>query len=121
MPDEVIEECRILNAWTYIQRRSHFVGEFNSASGEEWEEYVDSVSSEYLYWHEDSNTHQWLKPELSKVESEIDKVIYKVDDNVMFRFPVTGKTLGHYHQNSLDDETNELCMTFVGQKSILTK
>ena len=108
MPDEVIEESRILNAWTYIQRRSHFIGEFNSASGEEWEEYVDSVSSEYLYWHEDSNTHQWLKPELSKVESEIDKVIYKEDDNVMFRFPGDWQdTLGIITRIRVDDETNE--------------
>ena len=108
IPDEVIEECRILNAWTYIRRRSNFVGEFNSISGEEWEEYVDCISSEYLYWHEDTNTHQWIKPEISRIQLEADKVIYKVDDEVMFRFPGDWQdTLGIITKIRTDDETNE--------------
>ena len=111
MPAECIEESRILNAWTYIRRRSKFVGEFNSITGEEWEEvgivsyfriyvgltilslensfngcitfqYVDSVSSEFLYWHEDSNTHQWIKP-----------VIHRVDDSKVLLFIATNDSI----------------------------
>jgi len=78
-----------LNGWTYLRRRSTFVGEFNSNLGEEWEEYVDPISAEYLYWHEESNTHEWEKPALPKGPGNLKEAaaMLKVGDEVLFRFP----------------------------------
>ena len=104
----MVKEFEDLNGWTYIRRRSTFIGEFNSALGEEWEEYMDSVSSEYLYWHEDSNSHQWVKPPLNTKTEEASKN-FKVDDEVMFRFTGDYKDdIGIITTLRQDDETGEM-------------
>lgn len=108
-PDAVISQMHYLNGWTYIRRRSTFVGEFNSVQGEEWEEYVDSISSEYLYWHEESNTHMWIKPETHKANKLKDSNLdFKIGDEVEFRFPGDYKDeVGIVVGIRTDDETGE--------------
>jgi len=109
VPDTVKDEMHTLNGWTYIRRRSTFVGEFNSVLGEEWEEFMDNVSSEYLYWHEESNTHQWLKPETHKASAAADMGLnFNIGDEVEFRFPGDYKDeIGMVVNIRADDETGE--------------
>lgn len=82
----IYEGQLIRGAWSYLRRRAKMVGEFFDDEGDEWEEYVDSTSSEYFYWCEDDNRYQWHKPNVPQ-RSKVVVEYLKPGEEVFFRFP----------------------------------
>ena len=62
VPTSVMQEQRILAGWALLRRRSTMTKELCDINGIDWEEYVDSDSSELFYWYEEENLYQWTKP-----------------------------------------------------------
>jgi hypothetical protein len=70
---------------------------------------MDNISSEFLYWHEESNTHQWLKPATHSVAAKMNAALnFKINDEVSFRFPGDYKDeIGMVSRIRYDDETGD--------------
>ena len=102
---EIHEMQLMRGGWSYLRRRAKMLGDFVDNEGDEWEEYVDSTSSEYFYWCEDDNRYQWHKPTVPQRSKAVVEYL-RPNDEVFFRFP--GKKydeLVYILQLRFDDET----------------
>lgn len=87
-PLEVMDEEKLLGAWAYLRRRSKYNGQFLDDNKENWEEYIDSKTSEYFYWNRARGQYRWEKPMLPIVK-EIKNEL-EIGDSVLYRFTTGG-------------------------------
>jgi hypothetical protein len=83
-PKSVQEEEWKIAGWAYLRRRSSCKGTFYDINKIEWEEYIDSKSSEYFYLNPVDRVYKWEKPESAKIINGRD--LLDVGERVLYQF-----------------------------------
>ncbi len=107
IPEKVQDLMKVKAGWAYLRRRSQSIGEFLDEDGNEWEEYMDKVTSEYFYWQEEDNLYSWVKPTVFQKKADpVNR--FKENEEVLFKFPGRRvEEVAIITKVRFDDETGE--------------